>query len=295
MPSELRAGLLGARDREAALRVLEPNAKHDLLLIELVASVGQALRRGEPAPEIVGFWRGRDLVSVASIRPTVVLAHALPAEGLEMLLPFLGRLQTGLLKTGRPLGDVLWKRLEQGGRRAIVDRTETSYGLQLGEAQQAGEPLGADPGSPHDRCGGGPVLRAAEPADLEDLVFAARASLREEERPDPFDGDPSGFRRWVLSRTGRARVVEIGERPRFVAYADVRRPEGWLVQGVYTWPEARRQGLARLGMGRLVAEARAAGSDHIQLAVVDGNRAAIGLYEQLGFEPFDSLRTVLFI
>lgn len=294
MPGELRAGLLGARDREAALRLLAPTARYDLLLIELVAGVGGALRRGEPAPEIVGFWRGRDLVSVASIRPTVVLAHALPSEGVEMLLPFLGRLQTGLLKTGRPLGDVLWKRLEQGGRRPIVDRTETSYWLRLQpDESESRPPVGRDghPGA----CERGPVLRDAEPADLEDLVFAARASLREEERPDPFDGDPAGFRRWVLSRVARARVVEVDARPRFVAYADVRRLEGWLVQGVYTWPEARRRGLARLGMGRLVAEARTAGGDHIQLAVVDGNRAAIGLYEQLGFEPFDSLRTVLFI
>ena len=31
---------------------------------------------------------------------------------------------------------------------------------------------------------------AADPADLDALVFAARASLREEGRPDPFGGDP---------------------------------------------------------------------------------------------------------
>lgn len=290
MPGELRAGLLGARDRTAALRLLGATALHDLLLIEFVSSVGQPPRRGEPAPEIVGFWKGREIVSVASVRPTLMLAHGFPEAGLEMLLPFLGRLQTGLLKSGRPLADELWKRLEAGGRRPIVDRTETSYRL----------PLGGSP-EPHDSaCREAPRdpgvrLRSAEPADLEELVFAARASLREEERPDPFDGDPSGFRRWVLSRVGRARLVEVGGQPRFVAYADVRRPEGWLVQGVYTWPEARRRGFARRGMSGLVSEARAAGADHVQLAVVDGNAAAVGLYEQLGFEAFDSLRTVLFI
>jgi len=290
VPGELRAGLLGARDREAALRLLGATALHDLLLIEFVSGVGQAPRRAEPAPEIVGFWRGREIVSVASVRPTLVLAHAFPAAGLEMLLPFLGRLQTGLLKSGRPMADELWKRLEAGGRRPIVDRTETSYRLRL--RGSAPPPQGTSPDAGSDP---GVRLRTAEPADLEDLVFAARASLREEERPDPFDGDPSGFRRWVLSRVERARLVEAGGKPRFVAYADVRRPEGWLVQGVYTWPDERRRGLARLGMSGLVAEARAAGADHVQLAVVDGNAAAVGLYEQLGFEAFDALRTVLFV
>ena len=284
MPGELRASLLGVRDREAALRLLAPSSAFDLLLIELVAGVGGSPARGEAACEIVALWRERELVSLASVRPTVVLAHDFPAEGIERLLPFLTQLQAGLLKSGRPRGDELWQRLSEAGRQSIVDRTESSYRLSL-----PAEPLnpGADGCAPH-------AVRLADPADLEDLVFAARASLREEQRPDPFDGDPSGFRRWVLSRVPRARVVELEGRLRFVAYADVRRPEGWLVQGVYTWPEARRRGLARSGMAQLVSEAQQAGADHIQLAVVDGNRAAIALYEQLGFEAFDSLRTVLF-
>ncbi len=281
MSGELRASLLGARDRDRALDRLRASAAHDLLLTELVASIGRGPRRGEIASEIVTLWRGRQLVSVAAVRPTVVLAHDMTEEGVELVLPYLDRLQTGLLKSGRPLADALWTRLEERGRRAIVDRTETAYRLGLSEPA---------PGvCPAHR------VRPAEPADLEELVFAARASLREEERPDPFDGDPSGFRRWVLSRVPRARVVDVEGKPRFVAYADVRRKEGWLVQGVYTWPEARRLGLARSGMLQLVEEARAAGADHIQLAVVDGNAPAIGLYEQLGFEAFDSLRTVLFM
>ncbi len=281
MGRELRASLLGVRDRERALERLRAHARHDLLLTELVAAIGRPMRRGEVTPEIVTLWRGREIASFAAVRPTVVLAHDMPEEGIELVLPFLDRLQTGLLKSGRPLADMLWKRLEERGRRPMVDRTETAYLRTL-----AGAPPGPCPAH---------AVREAEAADLEDLVFAARASLREEQRPDPFDGDPTGFRRWVLSRVPRARVVDIDGRPRFVAYADVRRPEGWLVQGVYTWPEARRRGLARSGMERLIEEARAAGADHIQLAVVDGNAPAIGLYEQLGFEAFDSLRTVLFV
>jgi predicted GNAT family acetyltransferase len=78
-------------------------------------------------------------------------------------------------------------------------------------------------------------------------------------------------------------VVEWEGALRFVGYADVQRSEGWLLQGVYTWPEARRRG-----------RAAAAGASHVQLAVVEGNAPAEKLYEKLGFRPFARLRTVLF-
>jgi predicted GNAT family acetyltransferase len=138
-------------------------------------------------------------------------------------------------------------------------------------------------------------VRCAVVADLEDLVTAARASLREEGRPDPFDGDPVGFQQWVRGRLHRARVIVSEGRVRFVGYADVRRSEGWLVQGVYTFPEVRRCGFASAGMSALVEEAFQSGADHVQLAVVGGNTAALELYERLGFEPFGELRTVLFL
>ena len=80
----------------------------------------------------------------------------------------------------------------------------------------------------------------------------------------------------------------------FVAYADVRRSEGWLIQGVYTMPENRRSGFAAIGMSAILDEAFSAGTDHVQLAVVDGNDAGLGLYNSLGFEATSELRTILF-
>ena len=125
-------------------------------------------------------------------------------------------------------------------------------------------------------------------------MLAARESLREEGRPDPFSGDVRGFRRWVSGRVARARVIESEGRVVFVAYADVQRPEGWLVQGVYTWPELRGRGLATAGVSDLCREAFAAGTDHVQLAVVEDNVPGVRLYERLGFKPFARLRTILF-
>src|SRR4029453_1902848 len=130
--------------------------------------------------------------------------------------------------------------------------------------------------------------------DLDGLVQAARASLREEHRPDPFEGDPDGFRRWVAGRIPRASVVDLDGALRFAGYADVQRSEGWLLQGVYTWPEARRRGLAAAGVADLCRRAREAGAAHVPLALVAGNTAAERLYESLGFRTFARLRTILF-
>ena len=98
----------------------------------------------------------------------------------------------------------------------------------------------------------------------------------------------------MRGRVPRARVVEDAGRIVFVGYADVQRPEGWLLQGIYTWPDSRRRGYASLGVSDLCREAFANGADHVQLSVVDGNEAGRSLYESLGFKPFGKLRTILF-
>jgi hypothetical protein len=51
---------------------------------------------------------------------------------------------------------------------------------------------------------------------------------------------------------------------------------------------------ARASVAALRRAAFASGADHVQLAVVAGNRAAEALYRGLGFRPFAGLRTVLF-
>jgi predicted GNAT family acetyltransferase len=163
----------------------------------------------------------------------------------------------------------------------LLDRMETAYVVRESEVRLR------DVRS-HER------VRAATPGDLEPLIVAARESLREEDRPDPFSGDVRGFKRWVRGRVPRARVVESGGRIVCVGYADVRLREGWLLQGVYCWPEVRRQRFASTGVSDLCCEAFVAGAEHVQLAVVDGNEAGRRLYEGLGFKPFGKLRTILF-
>lgn len=282
MSRPIDARLLAPAERAEVLAYLGRSARDNLILLDLVERLGSQPAAGELAPQLAVARRGGEIVAVAALRPSAVLdAQALP-EAVERLAPLFDPMGIGLIKSAQPAVDALWALLSRRrSRRAVVDRLETSYALCGDAARLARVPDGAS-------------VRDARAGDLDDLVFAARESLREEGRPDPFSGDVRSFRRWVQGRVPRARVVEAARRVAFVGYADVRRAQGWLLQGIYTWPHARRRGFAAAGTSALCREAFAAGADHVQLSVVDGNDAARALYEGLGFKPFARLRTILF-
>jgi RimJ/RimL family protein N-acetyltransferase len=282
MGAALEPRLLELADREAALRFLSRDAVANLFLLDLAANLGGRPVPGEARTEIVAVWQNGEIVGMAGIHPTVILDANAGKEAVEAFIPYLKRIKVGLVKSPVPTVDLLWGQLSaRRSRRVIVDRIETAYALYEGDSKHI-EPTGAE------------SVRRARDGDLDDLVIAARESLREEDRPDPFVGDAEGFRRWVRGRVARARVVEIAGRIAMVGYADVQRPEGWLLQGIYTWPDCRQRGLASFGVSELCREAFCAGANHVQLAVVDGNAAAQRLYQSLGFKPFAQLRTILF-
>jgi len=255
----------------------------NLALLDMIESQGRSRVVGELEPLIVVAWEEGEIIGVAALRPSLVFDARLDARGLEAFLPFLGPVETGLMKSSEEVVTPLWDVLRGWGRRSLIDRIEIAYALRPEDFREPGPvPEGAR-------------VRRASKSDLAALVHAARESLREESRPDPFESDPIGFERWVRGRLDRARLVEYGGEVVFVGYPDVQRPQGWLVQGVYTWPEQRRLGIAAAGMAAMVREAFEAGTEHIQLAVVQGNAPALALYRGLGFRPFETLRTVLFV
>jgi predicted GNAT family acetyltransferase len=281
-PRAVTAELVGRSERDALLAYLGRDPLENLFLLDQAAKLGSPPPPGELRTEIAVARRAGEIVGVVALRPTVVFDAGVGSEVLLAFLPLLETLGVGLLKSPAAVVDQLWPLLQRRApRRVLVDRCETAYALRPERARLCGPAPGCH-------------SRRASDADLEPLVVAARESLREEQRPDPFTGDVRGFRRWVRGRVPRARVVECDERVVFVGYADVQRPEGWLLQGVYTWPEARGRGFARSGVSELCREAFAAGADHVQLAVVDGNVPGERLYRGLGFRPFARLRTILY-
>jgi len=278
---EFKVRPLRVRDRGAALRYLDRAARLNLSLIDLVLRLGTPSRRGEGRAELLAAYRGRELAGLAALHPSMTLDATVGREALEAFFPYLAGVGSGLIKSSEEVVDPLWEWLRSHGRRALLDRIETGYALEAHHARL----VDTDPGI---------LVREARGRDLDLLVDAARASLREESRPDPFQGDPVGFRRWVRGRVPRATVAEVETGVRFVGYADVQCERGWLLQGIYTWPRYRRRGLAAAGVSVLCRNAFAAAADHVQLSVVEGNTAAEGLYERLGFRPFARLRTILF-
>lgn len=281
MARQLTVRRLRPRERAAALGRLAGGGRVNLLLIDAVYAFGGSAVPGESRSDVLVAVAERELAGVASLQPSVALEAGAEPEVEAALLPHLATVGAGLLKAPTGVAERIWRALSRAGRRALLDRLETAYTLAPGEGRLAQAPPAAR-------------VRAARAGDLDALVHAARASLREERRPDPFDGDPEGFRRWVAARLPRATVIELEGALRFVGYADVQRREGWLLQGVYSWPEVRGRGLASAGVSALCRRAFDAGASHVQLAVVEGNGPAERLYDRLGFTPFARLRTILF-
>ena len=281
MGRDLAARLVRVADRAPILARLARRPDRNLFLLDVAARLGAPAPPGELRSEMAAAWDGAEVAGVVGLRPSIAFDAEAEPDAIAALLPYLEALGMGLMKSERSGVDLAWSALRRRVRRhALLDRIETAYALR-----------GA---GPRLRPPGPLRARPADAGDLDALVVAARESLREEDRPDPFAGDAKSFRRWVRGRIDRARVVDCDGRVGMVAYADVQRPEGWLVQGVYTWPELRRRGLAAMGVSDLCREAFAAGASHVQLAVVEGNAPAHALYEGLGFEAFGELRTILF-
>ncbi len=281
MGSGLKVRPLRRGEREPALALLSRDPASNLILVDAVLRLGQSPVPGEMRTRVLAAWAEGELEALASVQPAIAISAGAPDEAVEALVPHLAGGVTGLVKTREDEAARIWERVRSHGRRALLDRTEIAFAVQPGEARLVDPPPGTR-------------TRGAVPEDLDALVEAARASLREEDRPDPFEGDVEGFRRWVAGRLGRAQVLEYEGAPRFAGYADVRAAQGWLLQGVYTWPDFRRRGFAAAGVSSLCRAAFAERADHVQLAVVEGNVAGEALYSSLGFRAFERLRTILF-
>ena len=271
---------IGRRRRAEAEAYLRDGLPDDLLLLDLVSESSQR-DTANTWIQAMGVWEDDVLVGVGVLRPSVLLDSRIRGAAVEALCGSIEGPRGGLLKSSVVQVEALWSRLEAFGHRALLDRMESGLLVRDSDRERFALPSGGR-------------SRLAEDRDLDRLVEMARASLREEGRPDPGELDPTGFRHWVRSRLPRARVLEVDGEVAFVGYADVARAEGWLVQGVYTMPHWRGQGVATAGMSALVDEAVEAGADHVQLTVIDGNEPALRLYARLGFRSYGRIRTILF-
>ena len=268
--------------RSAALAHIAATARENLMLLDWIRRLSEPLVTGEVRPELLAAWSGEQLRSVAALFPTLLFEHHLDPEVVEAWDPWLRKIRNGHLRSSPQSVDLVWQRIKHVSQnRGFLDREETVYGVEPKDFLAFSKTTAIQ-------------VRPAEEADLNALVESSRASLLEEGRPDPYPRSPRGFIRWVKGRLPRAWVAENDGRVVSVGYADVQQPEGWLLQGIYTWPEARRFGFAAACVSHICRTAFALGVAHLQLSVVSGNQAGEGLYGRLGFQPWFPLRTILF-
>src|SRR5258705_7267299 len=172
MSTSLSARAITADRLPDAFALLAREARDNLLLLDLAARLGEPPPPGEMATELVGAFRGDELVGVAALRPTIAFDAQIDPDALDALLPLVETLDVGLVKSEPRCVERLWSQLSRRRRHRVwVDRFETCYAVERSGARLAA-------------CAADRTARSAVEADLKPLVFAARASLRAEDRPD---------------------------------------------------------------------------------------------------------------
>ncbi len=139
-----------------------------------------------------------------------------------------------------------------------------------------------------------PELTPSESVDIQELILADRAMVREELGRDAFSETPLDIREMWLTRLEdrRSWIVRDTDR-RLLFKADVAAMSAEVAQiaGVWTKPAMRRRGFARRGVGEL-AHWLLRRVRSVCLAVYADNLPAVRLYEGLGFQPVGSVRAL---
>ena len=138
-------------------------------------------------------------------------------------------------------------------------------------------------------------LRAAETADLAQLVPACAAAHLEELGIDPLERDPEGFR-WrtrVQIEEGRSWLWEEDGRILFKAEASAWTPSAVQLQQVWADVETRGQGYARRGL-RDLCRLLLRETPEVCLFVRPENEPAIKLYEAIGMHRDGAFRSLVF-
>ncbi|MDT0310213.1 GNAT family N-acetyltransferase [Streptomyces sp. DSM 44917] len=143
-----------------------------------------------------------------------------------------------------------------------------------------------------------PAVRRMRKDEM-DLVYpAAVAMFAEEVGVSPLDAPDGGlaYQSRVAETVGTGRCFARVEDGRVVFKAEIGAvtPHACQLQGVWTAPDRRGQGLATAGLAAVLPHALAEAAPVVSLYVNDFNAPALAVYRRLGFEGAGTLMTVLF-
>lgn len=212
----------------------------------------------------------------------VIMPHLTRAESLDELARRVGPIASRVVVGPRWAAEAYWDRLVRRGSRARLRREQVGYAV----ARSAFRIL--------ERPSLSLALRPAGPDDLDALVEASAAMAVEESNDDPGRRNPALFRARIAERVARGRDFVLFEGRELVFKVNVAAisPHGGHIEGVYTTPAFRGQGVGRAGVAWVTRWILERG-ELATLLVNESNQAARRIYEDLGFDPAYPSCTIL--
>lgn len=269
-------------DREAVLDFLHRDPLLNVYLISRILDDGLDIGHN------VEVRKKDELMLVASLAGNLVLSGAKgcsvaqldPALRLVADRIFTSMLPVRAIISDADLVDHLW--------RLLARRIDPPTVIRFNQPVYAIEP-GAGPDFPDLEN-----MRYSELGDLDRLVPACAAMHNEEVGIDPLERDASGYRLRIrdLVLKKRSLVWVVRDRIVFKCEYSAVTPDAVQLMGVWTHPQERRKGYARIGMREVCGHIFRQGKT-VTLFVNDFNQPAVNLYEALGFRQIGRNRALI--
>lgn len=211
-----------------------------------------------------------------------------------------------VLDPGDEPGHEVYERLARGayeresGRHAIIGPRES-----VARFQRAYERLGARVSQVRDQVFYSldrrslqaeplPAVRSPHLRELDEVLRVHAAMCLEDLGHDQVGENPHGYRQYFRHLIRERRVWSLVREGRvvFKAESGIETGHGAQVEGVYTEPSLRRQGLARGGLARVCRDLLERVPE-VTLYVNQDNEGAIALYRSMGFRRISDWRTTV--
>lgn len=273
---------IGPEYRDAALRLSKTLPRRCTYIAGWVHDGG--LEGSLAAPKgwlLAEMTQGREVVGLVYVSATGIVIPVLHSETAYEQIVALARMNPGMVRVlvgeRRHIGG-LWFQLKSLGLRARIVRDQMVYTVERGEMPASNGALA--------------LIAAGEP-DLDDVVQASAAMAVEEAGDDPHARNPTLFKERIRARLARQRdfIYRVQGRVAFKSNVSALSPIGGQLEGIYTPPDLRRQGLGYRGTAAITAWILERAERSV-LLVNDDNLAARALYEKLGYRACHESRTI---